>query len=1310
MSSVYYEEQILNAIETMVDNAVARADYDKTIKATILSCTDATIGKYKVKYQDSIFDAYCNNLNITYADGAQVNILVPRNNMKQNKIILNAIDKDGIETGGTIETEDYYELIGGNTLNNTEEYSLCSYNNEDIITLYDKENEINLINLDIVAFENNLAEADSIICGGLFRTNLDTDQQRQGNYGIAFDIVFTDNIDGGDVVKTYTIDVNNMKGNPYILTNATRQSNIFNIPVENYKEIKDIYIFAKNFPNTEESKEDDIFISNFELYASRALSEEELSDYSLKLNLDKSYFGIKDSGDAEIKVTGSIRLGNREIEAGNRNFEYYWFKQNANIDIKDKEYVSYGGAGWECLNNYNIIDADTDQRQYVSSNNTLTVTKDSCSAAHNIYKLVAIFTNGKVLSQTIDIKNYDSDYIFTIESDEGDTFYYDNGSPSLTVYVNGEENKDYTYKWASVDNNGLYTQLEETTNYNNEYNVAVASYNLLKTQIEKEDKMALASEEELQRYLTTIEKYDTIERVEGNKIHNINISNINDYTDYICSVYAENELIGSVSIRIKNITFIEGDYICNIINGTQTFNYSGAGVSPTNRGLEKSIDLDDLKIDIIDSQGNHLPDKILKSCDIVWTLPSGNTMISGEISTDKLSVDYSIADKYDITKLDNNNIQVDVTYKTLKMHAETAFTFVKDGEPGTNGTDIICKIVPNTTAELEYYPTIIDGELNYTPAAVDKWFKIQLWENGSLIWEGFDSDENVSVTFEVLKNNYGNNHTDNSSITINNNNFSYTGYKNEGANIIKATVVYKGLTYYSTMPIITVETLTGYSANLVKNSGFRYVMYDSDGRSPQYDNILPFEIKVNQLINGYNEDISTLTNNYKLTYNWITKGSKYNGDNKVDDIYLTINEPTTSNKANIIPKDEYNGEVVNNAVEVLIIQSGRQIAKIHIPIHFYLNRYGIAALNDWDGNKITLNDDEGAILAPQVGAGSKNSQNQFTGVLMGAVKESGSTSIEQGLFGYHNGQRTIFLDAETGTAKFGKNGKGQIILDPTSDTAEIKSGNYSTTNKTGMLIDLTTPKIEFGSGKFKVSSTGIVTATDVDLTGKITASSGKIGNWTIDNGAIKYNDNVYLGSNGSIKFGNFSVNTSGNMTATGATITGNITATTLTATQSGKIASFNFDGNAMYNTGIGNPGSTGISGNIADWEIWAGNGAFRVTQGGQLNCSNINVTGGSITGGTINIGANGGYLRVGYGYTHPEVSGLNMSGSGNGIKMNGTGISGIGSINVVSGNAGTTLRDAMYIRRVKKNVGTDEGYYTMTIEQGIITNVTTHTS
>lgn len=49
------ESNICKAIDIIVKKAVNQASYDKTIQATILSCVDATIGKYKVKYQDSTF-------------------------------------------------------------------------------------------------------------------------------------------------------------------------------------------------------------------------------------------------------------------------------------------------------------------------------------------------------------------------------------------------------------------------------------------------------------------------------------------------------------------------------------------------------------------------------------------------------------------------------------------------------------------------------------------------------------------------------------------------------------------------------------------------------------------------------------------------------------------------------------------------------------------------------------------------------------------------------------------------------------------------------------------------------------------------------------------------------------------------------------------------------------------------------------------------------------------------------------------------------------------------------------------------------
>lgn len=135
-----------------------------------------------------------------------------------------------------------------------------------------------------------------------------------------------------------------------------------------------------------------------------------------------------------------------------------------------------------------------------------------------------------------------------------------------------------------------------------------------------------------------------------------------------------------------------------------------------------------------------------------------------------------------------------------------------------------------------------------------------------------------------------------------------------------------------------------------------------------------------------------------------------------------------------------------------------------------------------------------------MGAGSKNANNQFTGIVMGAVKESASSSVERGLLGYHEGQRTLFLDAETGKASFGRTGKGQIIVDPSSNNALIYGGNYIN-GTSGMLINLTDASIRWGNGKFSV-----------DNAGNLYSTSGTIANWTITKDALTQEErSIYLG-------------------------------------------------------------------------------------------------------------------------------------------------------------------------------------------------------
>ena len=81
-----------------------------------------------------------------------------------------------------------------------------------------------------------------------------------------------------------------------------------------------------------------------------------------------------------------------------------------------------------------------------------------------------------------------------------------------------------------------------------------------------------------------------------------------------------------------------------------------------------------------------------------------------------------------------------------------------------------------------------------------------------------------------------------------------------------------------------------------------------------------------------------------------------------------------------------------------------------------------------------------------MGAGVKNSSNQFTGVLMGEVITPNKKESDIGLLGYANGDRTFFLNSKNGSAIFGKANKGQIVIDPTSkdedNDALLYSGNF----------------------------------------------------------------------------------------------------------------------------------------------------------------------------------------------------------------------------------------------------------------------------
>ena len=259
----------------------------------------------------------------------------------------------------------------------------------------------------------------------------------------------------------------------------------------------------------------------------------------------------------------------------------------------------------------------------------------------------------------------------------------------------------------------------------------------------------------------------------------------------------------------------------------------------------------------------------------------------------------------------------------MTFEAETNFTFIKEGDTGTNGTEYVCKIVPNIISGKipPLYPMILNKKINYEIPQTGKWFRIQLWHNGERIFNEIESglsDEGseVKVKWSILKNKYSASVSDSSSLTVNETTgeFNFINYLSDSpANIIKCELTYKDLVYYATLPLITAYTNDVNNTIQLKDyTGFRYAIYSPDGRVPQYDNSNPFEIESN-------------LDNINLNYTWNICGKIYkkvieikeDGSTELKWKWLLSNDlerqsntsvELKNNQAIFKPSDEYYGE------------------------------------------------------------------------------------------------------------------------------------------------------------------------------------------------------------------------------------------------------------------------------------------------------------------------------------------------------------------------------------------------------------------
>lgn len=189
---------------------------------------------------------------------------------------------------------------------------------------------------------------------------------------------------------------------------------------------------------------------------------------------------------------------------------------------------------------------------------------------------------------------------------------------------------------------------------------------------------------------------------------------------------------------------------------------------------------------------------------------------------------------------------------------------------------------------------------------------------------------------------------------------------------------------------------------------------------------------------------------------------------KVKDKYLPILKQNDNGVA--LSANPFFIKGSSDKVCVCCKDSGNGVVYWSQPILIMESQYGFSMLNSWDGT-LQINENDGTIMSTMLGAGKKNSDNTFSGVLIGDVeKGTGNSMISTtGVYGLQDGMITYAL-TEDGKATFGKaNGAGQIIIDGNEGT--IQSGNYDK-DSSGMKINLQDGHID--AYNFKLTSSKIL--------------------------------------------------------------------------------------------------------------------------------------------------------------------------------------------------------------------------------------------
>ena len=1171
--------QLLDAMELIADRKVAAAKYDKTIQATIVSCVDAQTGKYKIKYQGNMFYAYSNDTSTTLNDGISVYVNVPESDFSKVKTIIGTVANKGNLSSSIVTENQRYEEIGIDCIVDNKLKQPIKINNSKVdangyMLLYSKIGSEIYINEAISEvlqdeFALNVNIGSSFLLRGTFATSIENSIADKEYFIRVQCKCVTPEENAEPIYTEYVLSSKDMYGNPLMYSIPVTQTRYFRFS-EELEEIYSISIGIKNFED-----EDVLSVKELELIPCRFLEDNDITSRNLRIKRPwgTQFTDEKNTLLAEVELVENGKI----VTLDAKRVSYLWFiEQPDATDSQDK-----AGTGWKLLS---TTDGTKPQFTYSKDLFPQSSRRIKCVLNYQLedeegnnssatYSAVSCFYNQH--------PKYEDKY-FTIEKSntkDGDftvatSHYFSSGGES--IYLKGNSiaaDKKYTVVWVYQDVNGDYV-IQDNITYTDETTGALVTTNIIYVQaalLKNISREYVACFQDANGNFVGQQKFIIGFTNAENLDYDVNI--INGDITYMYNEYglAPTAVSSEAKVTIKEITLSLLDkktsnlIFANTIAGKVRDNIIWY-ITADNK--DRLVDFTDIEKD---SSGKPLTTTI---GGVEYVYAQGPTL------------SYTLKEKYN-SKANSNDILVKIVYNNTTIWGTTHIQCWKVGDPGAVRGSYYIDI-------FEVKPYEVNGAIEYKKLNEQNYFNAFRYYAGekqfvsesiflqTRIWDGqswLDEGE-FSVSFEIL-NKLPEIYSEKEKNVLNTlikscilcpntktiyeiepkiiNNLTYSDGKvlldgmSSLAQLVRVkitmTINNEEKNYYRTIPIAviieakanvydqgTVNTDDDRHLQIVDNSGFKYVKFDSAGNNPIYDANSPFEI-------GFMDKKKTLfqdsSNNYDVKWECVNqaytiipqeknnfviddldllRGEIVEKDGYINPYQFTVSVNSRINISDYIlyytgvickitdnklisnphiyerilaPMDsDITEEIIEDTTSTKTSKSEDFIGYIYFPIDIYKSYLDNAVINNWDGHMLDMGTDANGhsyLMSNMIGAGSKDKNNRFCGVLMGQIVSThgdNAAKSETGIMAYGGGNRTFFLDADTGTAMFGTGESSCIKIIPGQEPKITGGGmtiNFSSAN----------PSISFSNKNFSVDRDGFLQAKGARISGHFEANSWK---------------------------------------------------------------------------------------------------------------------------------------------------------------------------------------------------------------------------